>query len=220
MSNNDEPQEQTNPTHLFSRKPKNKAVSGFTYLPKEFYTVPGCPPNCPRIFLFDQQDSEENILFANEDKETGISLIKAATIEKLIERATTEKYADPSFLLIFLLTYRSFMTPEDLLNGLIQRFKISPPSNATPEEHEDFEKTVQFPIRLRVCNFLKTWVSNYYYDFEEDVKLQQQFNTFVTTTLVKLGMTNVSKSIQLAFSKKSFNLFLLKNRAVIEKPQR
>eukprot|EP01113_Clastostelium_recurvatum_P025782 TRINITY_DN3099_c0_g1_i3.p1 TRINITY_DN3099_c0_g1~~TRINITY_DN3099_c0_g1_i3.p1 ORF type:complete len:1734 (-),score=473.54 TRINITY_DN3099_c0_g1_i3:56-5257(-) len=52
--------------------------------------------------------------------------VKAATLERLVERATSSSVADPSFLLDLLLTYRSFTTPARLFESLTQRYDPPP----------------------------------------------------------------------------------------------
>ncbi len=50
--------------------------------------------------------------------------MKAATLIKAIELITDIKQPDPSFVRGFLLTYRSFTTPKQLLDCLIIRHKL------------------------------------------------------------------------------------------------
>jgi hypothetical protein len=50
------------------------------------------------------------------------NIIRAATIEKLVERATTEKYTDHNYVMEFLMTYRQFTTPMALADLLIKRY--------------------------------------------------------------------------------------------------
>ena len=56
----------------------------------------------------------------------GVSKIKAATVNKLIERISYDGDIDTNLVKQFLLTYRSFLKPSELLEKLILRY-IFPP---------------------------------------------------------------------------------------------
>ena len=60
--------------------------------------------------------------------------------------------ADPTFSKNFMMTFKSFMTLDELFELLVQRFWISPPDTLTPEELEDWKKKKQVMIRLRYMN--------------------------------------------------------------------
>jgi hypothetical protein len=93
-----------------------------------------------------------NILFTEEVVD-GIPLIKAATLTKLVERLTFEEYPDPSYLQAFMLTYRSFTTPIQLLNILTARYNIPvPPTCTTAAEIRQWKEESQRAIRLRYEN--------------------------------------------------------------------
>lgn len=63
-----------------------------------------------------------------------IPQIKCATIEKLVEKLTYEKFPDTSYVQQFFLTYRSITSPLDLLELVIQRYCIVPPAHYTPQQ--------------------------------------------------------------------------------------
>ena len=56
---------------------------------------------------------------------------------------------DPEYLSIFLLTYRSYMTPMELLTILIQRFNIENPANSDPQFLQYFHSHKRKPIQIR-----------------------------------------------------------------------
>jgi len=94
--------------------------------------------------------------------------IRAATLNKLVEVATSSKLSDLNFLPTFLLTYKSFTTPKRLFEKLRQRFNV-PPSLAEkqgigPEQWRDM---IAMPIRLRVISFLKRWIQDYPEDIDK-----------------------------------------------------
>ena len=55
---------------------------------------------------------------------------RGGTLVKLVERLTTQKYADTNYLQQFLLTYRTFTTPAELLGLLAERFDMPDPLRA------------------------------------------------------------------------------------------
>ncbi|XP_033108968.1 son of sevenless homolog 1-like [Anneissia japonica] len=150
-------------------------------------------------YRFALEDSKLNIVFEEGQKsQAGVPVIKGGTLLKLIERLTYHTYADPSFVRTFLTTYRSFCTPHELMDLLIERFDIRDPVNPDQDKgssdreknhmREDlkrFKKEYAQPIQLRVLNVFRHWVDHHYYDFERDPTLHKRHSDFIITVKEK-----------------------------------
>ena len=120
-------------------------------------------------------EDEPGLLFTGELL-NGRPVIKGGNIEKLVERLTFEKYnglfffsfylfcfcyvftcfcilflffKDTKYVKAFMLTFRSFTTPAELLQLLIDRFNISCPKGSSKTEEQSFETSVKKVVRLR-----------------------------------------------------------------------
>lgn len=156
-------------------------------------------------YKFTEPDSEDNIIFEDEDEETvqAIPTIRAATLTKLVERLTFDEYSDPNFLLQFLLTSKSFCTPDALFSLLIERFSMPIPSSFPEETIEKFKTTILNPIRLRVLNVFKNWLDKHFTDFERRPVLLEALKDFLTNTVSKAsGMEKQLEVIQRLIAKK------------------
>jgi hypothetical protein len=122
----------------------------------------------------ERDESSGQIIFVR--GENGSKQIKAATAEKLVERLTDPSTYDSQFQAAFLLTFRSFCDTSMFLTLLLKRFKEtlveSSPSISSVNAG-------QSPVQLRVCNTVKIWIEQYWFDFQENKALLDQLNEFI-----------------------------------------
>jgi hypothetical protein len=118
------------------------------------------------VYPFDDEDNPNNIVYSESAK---YSDIKAATLEKLIEKMTSENYIDHNLNLryVFFLTYRSFTSAEEILFKLSERFNIPSPVNISPSEMELFQSGSVKTIKLKVLGLVQYWIKEFFSDFEE-----------------------------------------------------
>lgn len=126
---------------------------------------------------FAEEDTEAVIMFDEQQGDNQLQvLIKAATIHKLVERLTYHEYAgdpslllysclcwlpiinltssDPTFVRTFLMTYRSFCKPQELLQLLIERYTIP-----IPVESEGIEARRDPKMREALKRFKANYIS-------------------------------------------------------------
>ncbi|KAI0916974.1 hypothetical protein AcW2_007229 [Taiwanofungus camphoratus] len=85
--------------------------------------------------------------------------VKAGTPSALVERLTAHEHMDTTFNQNFLMTFKSFMTVDELFELLVRRFWIPAPPNLSPAELEEWTKLKQHVIRMRVLNTFKNMVN-------------------------------------------------------------
>lgn len=128
---------------------------------------------------FEIPDTEEYITWTTEAG-SDFKIIQMASVEKLIQTIMSKEFNDQYFLECFVLAYKLVTTPERILELIGILFDPACPEGMS---WDDFAKSFISPLRLKIMNFVRTWMRNAHKDFEgkEDLidKLQQLIDRFV-----------------------------------------
>lgn len=96
----------------------------------------------------------------------------AASLGILVEKMTPQdSIVDAAFSAVFFLTFRLFCSPVELVQAIIDRYNVVPPSNMSEENVLVWQRYKEMPIRLRVSNFVKTWLELYWRSGVDDPAL-------------------------------------------------
>ncbi|WWD09507.1 hypothetical protein V865_007631 [Kwoniella europaea PYCC6329] len=100
--------------------------------------------------------------------------IIGASLAVLVEKMTPhDGPVDPTFNATFFFTFRLFTTPTQLLEAVMSRYDLQPPAAMVFGEKERaiwIERKV-VPVRLRIYNFLKSWLDQHWREETDDVIL-------------------------------------------------
>jgi len=165
---------------------KDKNFESDIYMVDESDKDKDVPPESQELKYInetDEKDKDNSKGTANASmlKAASLPKIKAATVDRLIERLTYPKYPDVAFQKCFLLVYRSFMTPTQLLEKLTFRYCATPRYFYYGKGNSIalMKQTIQTPVRLRVMNVVKYLVDHHFDDWSEDQKLVKLLLNFL-----------------------------------------
>lgn len=98
-----------------------------------------------KISIVDNEQSVEGLQVEVKD---GREILKGGKLNKLIERLTDHnKMPDDNDRLVFLLTYSSFSTSEEILDQLMKRYQTTPAFGLDAKSHDLEIRTKIAPIR-------------------------------------------------------------------------
>ncbi|CAF0930895.1 unnamed protein product [Adineta ricciae] len=151
-----------------------------------------CTPNSPTNILIDYHTNDKS-------SSSPSFTIRGATIEKLIEHLTHHQLLHPRFVKSFLMTYKSYCSPLELLNLLIERYNIPEPASSylyTEQQLKKFRKEYVQPVKLRVLNVIRQWVDKYFSDLvESNGYLLDQLRNFLQSVSDTGGLYQFKTSI-------------------------
>lgn len=124
-------------------------------------------------YPFGEPDKETNLVLVK-DTNSPTPPIKGGTVVKLVERVSYDKSTDMNYMMAFLMTYKTFSTPEELLDLLDKRWNMPKPKAPSAGQAKRFLVQRQLPIHLRVVNVLKFWVDKYSSDFTSNPELKEK----------------------------------------------
>ncbi|KAI8809147.1 ras guanine nucleotide exchange factor domain-containing protein [Cladochytrium replicatum] len=123
---------------------------------------------------YTHDQSRRNSEASNNSQATTGTVISGFTIEELVFRLTAPDSHDMEFTKAFLMFYRKFMRPSELLDRLMDRFDEY--DNRDPAKHH--AGFVIPAVQLRVCNVLLHWLTDYWCDFHT-VKMRFTLHVFL-----------------------------------------
>lgn len=126
------------------------------------FGLPPPPESLLSNLVFEEPDSPANIVRDPQNPQN----LKAGSFAKILEHLTHPTVHDSNFLYDFVLTYRSFAAPEEVLEALIRRYDTAP-------------EAVKRAVGLRVFNVIKHWIEKAYHDFDKDAALPERCMDFL-----------------------------------------
>ncbi len=159
----------------------------------------------------EEEDNPSNIILKPVENDPGLEQVTAGTLNKLVERLTKDKGLAAKFRDTFLLTYRSFTTPDRLLEKLRQRYNVP-----VVDPNSEDEAATRKAIQLRVVNVVRHWLESAFFDFNDSLvtkltefikEIERHFEQLGKTLRATLQrkLDGVSKSHGLLFEEKHFS---------------
>ncbi|OCH84910.1 ras GEF [Obba rivulosa] len=137
--------------------------------------LPAVPPSSlppdfvgstPISWTLRHDHSSEDVAYNSDGQLVG------ATLAALVERMTPhDSIVESAFSSVFFLTFRLFTTPAELVQAVIMRYNLLPPTELSTEDMYMWQRKKGLPVRLRVSNFVKSWLENYWRPSSDNVVL-------------------------------------------------
>ena len=103
----------------------------------------------------------ENEVVAHVRVADGSLVFESATVDTLVAHLADESHPDTLYIEEFLLMFRLFMDPIQLMELLIARFNIQLPPNPSREDEEYYSEWAH-PVRMRTVSVLSKWIERFW----------------------------------------------------------
>lgn len=115
------------------------------------------PLQDPSTWAFSHDYSLDDVAYNSEGHLVG------ATIDVLVEKLTPhDNIVDPAFCAVFFMTFRMYSSPLELMDTVITRYNLAPPSALAADAIPYWQHQKGLPVRLRVSNLLKMWLETFW----------------------------------------------------------
>lgn len=112
----------------------------------------------PRPAPFERTEADD-LRWEDKGSPDAPPMVRAASLARLVERVTYEAYADHGLAATVILTHRTFTDSLGLFSLLVARFNLRAPGHLAGPALQKWTEQVQAPVRIRVSNVLRQWVS-------------------------------------------------------------
>ncbi|KAI0081157.1 ras GEF [Panus rudis PR-1116 ss-1] len=109
--------------------------------------------------------------------------VTAGTLPALVERLTTDPPTSSQsvqFQHAFLLTYKTFATPDEVFDLLLQRYYLNPPPDLTPSEYTEWKEKRLLPTQRKVLTVFIDWLEHHRL-VQDDPPVAQRMQGFLNT---------------------------------------
>jgi hypothetical protein len=191
--------------------PQRGIIAALGTMPR---TRPDTPSRPMASSLENAFDSPDEIVMDSNGKVLGM------TLDRLIQRLTSDSFPAVALAKSFLLTYRLYMSPTDLVNALESRWDADgppPPETGTKMTPQQMQQTHLTPSRLRLLTLTKQWAFKHGAEDFENGQVRNAFFSFAAK-MERCGIINLMKEIENGLFKKRGSVVETPAEMEIEEP--
>ncbi|TFK77505.1 ras GEF [Pluteus cervinus] len=172
-------EEMTSPRDPAITRARREGIMRFDSLSRKGSTRQPIPAQIPwylRPRFADQLDfdSEGHVRFG-----TLVALVEKLASDSFSTKEAHKLAEDMTFRNIFLMTFRTFMTADQLFDMLVERYRMNHPEQAEGAEYEDWKERFLLPTQKRVLTIFTMWLEDHRL-LEEEPHIAGRMTEFLT----------------------------------------